>query len=383
MSKPVLLLMLCVGLIGSNSLLLSPIAGSVATAFAETNAADVMIASAAFGLGTAISALLIAPLADRFGADRLLSLMLSLLAVGLGLSAAAPALWLLVAGQSVAGLASGAALPAIYALSAVIAPRGRESETLGAVLLGWTLSMVLGVSGASFVADTLGWRILFASLCGLASVAAFAVWRTRSVSTDPGDTRASTPLSALAVPGAVPTLGAVAAFMLAFYGVYLYVGAHVHDALERSTSAAGVVTLAYGVGFGLAQPLDRVIDRIGAERVRVPVFLSLAGLYGLLALSVGAYAMLIVMSAAWGLVNHFALNLIVSHLNALTTRERGALLGLYSAVTYLAVAGASLLFKPVYVAGGLAACAGAAAVVLLPALGWAWRSRHVRAIEAD
>ena len=40
-------------------------------------------------------------------------------------------------------------------------------------------------------------------------------------------------------------------YMIAFYGLYAYIGAHFKSALNTSTSFAGLVTLAYGVGFGV------------------------------------------------------------------------------------------------------------------------------------
>ena len=64
-------LCLCIGLVGANSLALGPIAPRVAESFASDVPA-VMTASAAFGIGTAASALLLAGLIDRFGAGRVL-----------------------------------------------------------------------------------------------------------------------------------------------------------------------------------------------------------------------------------------------------------------------------------------------------------------------
>ena len=57
----------CIAVIGSNSLVLGPIAPEVARSLG-TSVALVMSASAAFGLGTAASALLMARHVDRLGA---------------------------------------------------------------------------------------------------------------------------------------------------------------------------------------------------------------------------------------------------------------------------------------------------------------------------
>src|SRR5687768_11379534 len=115
-----------IAVIGSNSLLLAPIAPQVAKTFAVT-AQSVMTAAAAFGLGTAASALLLARYIDQIGARRMLRAAQFMLAGALALSSAAPIMAALTAAQLLAGLASGIALPSIYTLAASVAPHGRNS----------------------------------------------------------------------------------------------------------------------------------------------------------------------------------------------------------------------------------------------------------------
>ncbi|RUV23474.1 MFS transporter, partial [Mesorhizobium sp. M5C.F.Ca.IN.020.32.2.1] len=160
----------CIAVIGSNSLVLGPIAPAVAASF-TTSVPAVMIASAAFGLGTSASALFLARYIDRLGARRMLQGALLLLAIALVSSAAAPTVTTLVAAQLLAGIAAGVAMPAIYASSAAIAPPGRESGTIGVVLTGWTLSMVAGVSLSAVLADLVHWRAVFAAVAVLAALA--------------------------------------------------------------------------------------------------------------------------------------------------------------------------------------------------------------------
>ena len=170
--KPVWVLMSAIGVVGANSLVLSPIATDVARSFAGRGASDVMLASAVYGAGTALSALFLAPQADRIGLKRALLWALTVLAAALVASALAPTLPVLVLAQGVTGLGAGLALPAIYGLAADIAPKGQESETLGKVLTGWTLSLVAGVSLSAVLADLLHWRAVFAVM----AVASVSLW---------------------------------------------------------------------------------------------------------------------------------------------------------------------------------------------------------------
>ncbi|MER8863776.1 MFS transporter [Mesorhizobium sp. M0751] len=363
----------CIAVIGSNSLVLGPIAPAVAASFG-TSVPAVMIASAAFGLGTSASALFLARYIDRLGARRMLQAALLLLAIALVASAAAPTVPALIAAQLLAGIAAGVAMPAIYASSAAIAPPGRESGTIGVVLTGWTLSMVAGVSLSAVLADLVHWRAVFAAVAVLAALALASLSLT-SLSDVRKSGPAPTPLGALSVPGIVPLLVACAAFMTAFYGVYGYLGDHLHNGLGRPVSANGLAALAYGAGFGAAAFLDGVIDRLGPRRVMPFAYLLVAVVYVAIAAASGSFGLTIAMIAVWGLANHFGLNVLVMRLSALDPARRGTIMGLNSAVTYLAVFVGTTAFGPLYSTFGFAASAVVAALLMLiAAAAAAWRS---------
>jgi len=363
----------CIAVIGSNSLVLGPIAPAVAQSFGASVPA-VMAAAAAFGLGTSASALFLARYIDRIGARRILQGALLLLALALVASALAPTVTWLVAAQLVAGIAAGLAMPAIYASAAAVAPPGRESGTIGVVLTGWTLSMVAGVSLSAVLADLVHWRAVFAAVALLAGAAVIGL----AMSALP-DTRKSgpapSPLAALAVPGILPLLIACGAFMTAFYGVYGYLGDHLHEDLGEPVSVNGLAAIAYGLGFGAAALLDGVIDRLGARRVMPFAYLLVAAVYVAIALASGGFGLLIAAIAVWGLANHFGLNVLVTRLTALDPSRRGTIMGLNSAVTYLAVTVGTAGFGPLYTSLGFANCALiAAALMLVAATAATWRS---------
>ncbi|MFB9983631.1 MFS transporter [Mesorhizobium kowhaii] len=364
----------CIAVIGSNSLVLGPIAPAVASSFA-TSVPVVMIAAAVFGLGTSASALFLARYIDRVGARRMLQGALLLLAVALVASAAAPTVTMLVAAQLLAGIAAGIAMPAIYASAAAIAPPGRESGTIGVVLTGWTLSMVAGVSLSAVLADLVHWRAVFAAVALLATLA-LAGLTLSSLSDVRKSGPAPTPLEALRIPGIVPLLIACAAFMTAFYGVYGYLGDHLHSGLGKPVSANGWAALAYGIGFGAAALLDGVIDRLGARRVMPFAYLLVAVVYVAMAATSGSFGLTLAMVAVWGLANHFGLNVLVMRLSALDPSRRGTIMGLNSAVTYLAVFVGTTGFGPLYSSFGFATCAAVAALLMLvAAAAAAWRTR--------
>ncbi|GGX89579.1 MFS transporter [Litchfieldella qijiaojingensis] len=371
-SRNVLLLTGSIAVIGANSLVLSPIASSVAASFSGVDAAGVMTAAAIYGLATAASALTLASVADRIGAERALVRALLILVVALAVAALSPTLVVLCLAQGLAGLAAGTALPAIYTLAAQVAEKGRESETLGVVLTGWTLSLVAGVSLSAVMADIVHWRAVFAVLALGAAGLAIGVGRSKAWGMAVRATVPTSPLTALRVPGIKAALLNVAAYMTAFYGLYTYLGPHLGESLRLPTTFAGLATFAYGMGFGLAAPLGRLIDRYGMLTAAVVTFAGLTLVYLGMAAASGMPAILLVLCVAWGLANHIGLNLIVRGLTELDPSQRGAIMGLYSTITYLCVFAGALLYRPLFAYFGFAACALVSAACIVPALGWSF-----------
>ena len=372
--SPLLLLMAAVTLVGSNSLALSPIALEVGRGFGGASAQEVLVAASLFGAGTALAAVGIAPYADRVGLSRALFLALCVLTLGMVGTAVAPALWVVWVAQGVAGLGSGVALPATYGLAAEIAPKGRENTFMGRVLMGWTLSLVFGASAAALIAEVAGWRAVHGVLAGLGLVVLLAL----AVSPRMGEVRAAqggSPWAALRVPGIGAALFVAGGYMAAFYGLYAYVATHLQAGLGWPVWMAGAVPLVYGIGFGAASLGDLWIDRFGARAVAPWVYGVLVVQYlALAAASVNAWA-LVALCLTWGMINHLGLNLIVGRLAALDPARRGAVLGLNSGVTYLAMFLATAGFGWVEAWLGFAACAVLAAGLVLPALGDALRRR--------
>jgi MFS transporter, DHA1 family, inner membrane transport protein len=370
----------CVGVIGSNSLGLGPIAPEVAHSLGSSVPA-VMTAAAAFGLGTAASALFLARHIDRIGARRILQFSLALLAGALVTSALSPNVAILVTTQLVAGIASGIALPAIYSSAAAVAPPGRESRTIGIVLTGWTLSMVAGVSLSAVIADIVHWRAVFVTIAALAlaAIAMLSVGQHRDVLAAQS---APLPLEALKIKGTKPLLLACAAFMAAFYGMYGYLGDYLHNDLGQPVSANGLAALVYGIGFGAAALLDNVIDRLGAKRVMPAAFFAATTIYVGMAVLGGSFTALLITVFLWGLANHFGLNVLIMRLSALDPARRGTIMGLNSAVTYLAGFAGTVTFGPLHTYFGFAVSAFvAAALMLLAAVAAAWRQTEVVTLD--
>ena len=372
----------CIAVIGSNSLGLGPIAPEVASSLASSVPA-VMTAAAAFGIGTAGSALFLARHIDRVGARRMLQFALALLAVALVFSALSPNVAVLVASQLIAGIASGVALPAIYSSAGAVAPPGRESRTIGVVLTGWTVSMVAGVSLSAVLADVVHWRAVFVVIAALA-LAAIAMISNSKYRDARATESAPFPLEALKIRGTKPLLLACGAFMAAFYGMYGYLGDYLHSGLGQPVSTNGLAALIYGLGFGAAALLDDVVDRMGARRVMPLAFLAVGSVYVVMALLGGNFTALLITVFCWGLANHFGLNVLIMRLSAIDPARRGTIMGLNSAVTYLAGFVGTAGFGPLHAGFGFATSALVAAMLMVIAVfAAAWQRNEIVALKLN
>ena len=373
MHRQVMVLTLGIAITGSNSLLLSPILADVA-AGVDTTPVVVSRALAAYGGATALSALLLAPRLDRLGARRTLAAGMCGLATAMLISATAWHWLVLVLAQTVAGLAAGVVLPSTYMLATAIAPRGEEARLLGRVLAGWSIALVLGVPASALATDLVGWRSPFLVLAALATVTLVGVVslprdRTAPIAPQQGL------LISLTYPGVAALLLVCLAYMAAFYGTYAFVGDALRAAAGASAAVAGLVVLAYGVGFGLASAADGWLDRVSPQRALPWMLLALGGIYLALPPAVSSVWAAAGTTLVWGFVNHLGLNALLVLLSRAHPERRGSVLGLYSAVTYLAAmlgtAGAAVLYQH-----GSFGAVGLVAASLVTLAGLAELSRH-------
>lgn len=369
-TPPTARLMLGIAVIGANSLLLSPVLADVAAALDSTPTA-VARAVAAYGGATALSAFLLAPLVDRNGPRRALILALALVSLGILASAAANHWIHLALAQGLAGLGAGVALPAIYALASALAPAGKEAQVLGRVLTGWSLAMVAGVPLAALLADVAGWRAAYIGLGGLAALAWLWIARLpagRGAEPKPMNAEGTgAPRAILRLPGVSVLLTICLCYMVAFYGVYPFIGDHLQTTLGVSTALAGTIALSYGLGFGLAGFADMLVDRFGARRLFPALLCAIAATYALLVPATAWFASSLLLAFLWGFANHFGLNVLVLLLSRVSPARRGAILGLNSAVTYIGVLIGAGLFGEVYARLGFTAIALLAMACLLAA----------------
>ena len=238
----------------------------------------------------------------------------------------------------------------------------------------------MGVTLSAILSDWVHWRVVFVFLGSLAVALATVLHLSgKARKSERRGGYKSSSLRALKIHGLPMLLLLVSGYMGAFYGLYAFLGTHLTEQLGLPTTLAGLSAMAYGIGFGAIAPLDRMIDRFGSIQTAPYVFATLTTVYLAMAGVSDIAVALIAMCMVWGAANHLGLNLLVGALTAIQPSQRGAILGLYSAVSYASMFLGTMLFKPVFEQHGFAATAILSAAFILPAALYAFiKNRMVR-----
>jgi len=267
--------------------------------------ADFGLALSAVLLGLGLGAVLLAPLGDRFGRRRVIVvtasvLGLTILGAASGTSVMEFALWRLVN-----GMALGACLPNVTALTAELAPPDRRASTLTVVSLGISIgAIVAGLIVPPLVALA-GWRAIFTipGAMTLLLAVALRLWlpadpprgERRAATSPPG--RNAMPLARLLRP---PLLWPAAIFALlyginafALYLVTSWLPTLLPQAGFAVDTAARYLSLQQFGGFVIGLVLARMLDR-------GHVVTALAGTYALIAIAFALFSVVKPGAVGWG-----------------------------------------------------------------------------------
>jgi DHA1 family inner membrane transport protein len=344
-----IILLVGVSIIGSNAFLMSPILSNIAQSL-NTDVTKIAWSISAYGGAMALGGLFLTGLPQRIGSKSTLLLTGTILSIGILITGLATNWIMLVVAQIITGLSAGVLLPTLYSMTAIIAPKGKESATLGKVISGWSLAMVAGVPLSAFISELLSWRYsyFFVFILSFLSTLGYSLLPSKESSSTVTSLK-----SAFQVPMAKPIFIITFLYMVSFYGTYTFLGSYIQQKLLYSVVYAGMVVLSYGFGFGVAGMfLGKFIDKRDSWEVISPTLLLVCGIYLLLLILSNHYWSLLIGCAFWGLINQIALNCLVSILSKLDYRQRVRLIGIYSAVAYGGTMVAALSYGVLYLYWG-------------------------------
>lgn len=139
--------------------------------------------TSAFFLGTLIGLVVAGELTDRHGPAAPFCVGLTIFGIGLLIGATAPRMEVLVAGRLLQGLGGGAVPAVAYAAIGRSFPPQLRPRVFAIMSTAWVIPGLIGPGVSSVVAQSLGWRWVFAGLLPLVAIA--AIIPTRALATLP------------------------------------------------------------------------------------------------------------------------------------------------------------------------------------------------------
>jgi MFS transporter, DHA1 family, inner membrane transport protein len=219
-----------------------------------------------YAIGVVVGAPLIAALTARMERKRLLLLLAALFVVGSIGSTLAPSLPVMLASRFITGLPHGAFLGIGAVVASTLVAPHRRATAMARVMLGLTVSNIVGVPAATALGAQFGWRTAYGlvALTGMLALVAVLVLVPRSRPGLAPSIRGE--LRTLKRPQVVLTLVAGSIGFGGMFAVYTFISPTMTDLAGLPESAVPWVLACYGVGMTagslIAGPLvDRSIEK--------------------------------------------------------------------------------------------------------------------------
>lgn len=172
----ILLMATATGLAVASNYYAQPLLHSIAEQFGlSTVSAGTIVVTAQLSYGAGL--LLLAPLGDLFEQRRLIVGMIAIATLGLIISACAPSLPWLILGTALTGLFSVVA-QVLVPMAAALADPAQRGRTVGTLMSGLLLGILLARTAAGFMAELGSWRSIYVLAAVLMAITALALYRS-------------------------------------------------------------------------------------------------------------------------------------------------------------------------------------------------------------
>ncbi|WAC54763.1 MFS transporter [Gordonia sp. SL306] len=202
----------------------------------------------AYALGVVVGAPLIAALTARMSRRTLLIGLMVAFTVGNLATVLAPTYGLLIVARFVAGLPHGAYFGVAALVAAHLAGPRDRAKAVGKVMLGLSVANVLGVPMATWLGESLGWRVAFALVVVIGLATIVALVRNLPDLADMPVTNPITELGALARPQVWFTLLIGVVGFGGMFAFYTYLNSALTNVTGISVSLVPVALMLFGLG---------------------------------------------------------------------------------------------------------------------------------------
>ncbi|WP_343668211.1 MFS transporter [Paraburkholderia heleia] len=255
----------------------------------------------AYAIGVMLGAPLMTLALARWPRRTALMALMGIFTLGNVLSAIAPDYTTLLLARLVTSLNHGAFFGIGSVVAASFVPRERQASAVATMFMGLTIANIGGVPAATWLGETIGWRMSFAATAGLGALAIAGLWAALPQG-DAGDMpNLRAELGVLTRPVVVAALATTVLGAGAMFTLYTYVTPTLTHLTGATPGFVTAMLVLIGVGFSIGNAAggrlaDRSLDGtlLGFLALLISVMLAFPVLA---ATHVGAAAALLV----WGI----------------------------------------------------------------------------------
>lgn len=220
----------------------------------------------AYALGVVVGAPVITVLAARIARKSMLLVLMTLFALGNGLSALAPSYGWLLLFRFLSGMPHGAYFGLASLVAASVVPPRRRTQAVGYVMLGLTAATIVGVPAATWLGHTVGWRSGYWAVTTLALTSSALIFIFAPNERVPAQASPMRELGALAKRDVWLTLAIGAIGFGGLFAVYTYLTSTLAEVTHVSVTWMPLVLCVFGIGMTTG---NIVIPRL-ADRALMP-----------------------------------------------------------------------------------------------------------------
>jgi len=196
--------------------------------------------------------------------------------------------WALMAARILLAAAAGLFVPGANALAGVIAGPERRGTALAIVNGGITIAVAFGVPLGALVGDRLGWRMTFAGVALLATLATaglvFGLPRGIGLGLPTATLRER--IATAKRPAILMTLLVTTLWAMGAYTIYTYLALFVASATTLHGAQIGYVLFTWGVSAAVGVFIGgKAVDRLGARSVIIPALMVSIAAFALMSAS--------------------------------------------------------------------------------------------------
>lgn len=208
-----------------------------------------------YAIGVMIGAPLMTLLLSHRARRGALIFLMAIFTLGNMLSAIAPGYFTLLLSRIFTSLSHGAFFGLGALVAASVVPKEKQASAVAAMFMGLTVANIGGVPTATWLGETIGWRMSFLATAGLGIISMLGLWFSLPKGNSSARTNVKQEILILARPQVMLALLTTVLAAGAMFTLYTYISPVLHNITSATPLFVTVMLMLIGVGFSIGNYL--------------------------------------------------------------------------------------------------------------------------------